>query len=415
MHPIRSTPRNSTPHHDRIKHIAQRPGDANADLFQALEQNQRLVAARSLVLPAWLREAEELDAFIDGCDSVAEHQFNESDIALNGRRYAGRRRAMIALDALGQAALKSKRRNDVDAVHDLVSFLGACTYRTAHFGTNEIVSSCVFLPPPCEFANQKSSHDLSKTACFIATDLGRDREDRQYGFGVSHDGALIAEIVPRSTWCSTNASDAIRSAPSHAAVWKILDTIGQWQVSQSSAIISPLPRSVAVLGAAPRNPYTRDWTATLSELLRTRRRNIEQLGFSYRRVKRWATQILHANLSVHIFRELHSSIDRRVLTAMCHSPAVLSVNDYNVLCNVSTANRAAVSWQLTFDEFSSRIGSPTLWQGVADQTSAGPEPSRNTAPDTIDAAVSAVSAVFLPSCGEVVPRKRLDARFEARL
>ena len=412
MHSIRSTPRNSTPHHDRKKHIAPRTGDAKSDLFQALEHNQRLVAARSLVLPAWLHEAEELDAFIDGCDSVAEHQFNQTDHALNGRRYSARRRAMIALEALGQAALNSTGSNDVDAVHDLVSFLGASTYRTAHFGMHEIASACAFLPPPSEFAVRKSRYDRSTNARFIGADLGRNMDDRQYGFGVSHDGSLIVDIAPRSAHCPAHASDAIRCALSHAAVWKILDTIGQWHVSQSSAIISPLPRSVAELGAAPRNPYTSDWTAALSELLRTRRRNIQQLGFSYRRVKRWATQVLHANLSVHVFRELHGSIDRRVLTAMCHSPAVLSVNDYNVLCDASTANTVAVSWQLTFDEVSNRIGYPSLRLGVGDRTSAGPEPSRSTVSDTSDAAES---AVLLRSFGEGGPRKRVEAQFGVQI
>jgi hypothetical protein len=318
--------------------------------LSAQERMQRLVAARSHALPGWLIEAETNDALNDGEDWIVRHQFDESDCALNGRRYAARRKAMTVLDAMGQAALRSKRPEDVDAIHDIVSFLSAATYRTARFGLNQIASACVFLPPPNAFAVHESLHGVSKTFYLGAPDFRRTKDGRQYGFGVTHEGSLIVDIVPRKNHTHTNAADQIRTASSHEAVWKILDTIGYWQVSESSAIVSPLPRSVATFAASPRSPYTNDWIASLSALLRSHRSNIEALGFGYRHVKRWATQMLRANLSVNIFREIHESLDQRLLTAMCHSPAVLSVAGHNALSDGYEEDIAPITWQSLFDE-----------------------------------------------------------------
>ena len=374
--------------------------------LNARETIQRLVAARTLALPAWLREAENSDASIDGENWIVEHQFNEADRALNGRRYTARRQALKWLDALGKAALNSQSADDIDAVHDLVNFLGAATYRTAHFGPNEIASACVFLPPPSEFTDCGSYHNFNRAPHIGFAAADRSIDARHYGFGVMHDGSMLVDIVPKAIRSQSNASSAIRSAPSHAAVWKILDAIGQWEVSESSAIVSPLPRSVASFGASPRNPYSDDWIAALSLLLRNRRSNFEQLGLNYRHVKRWTTQILRANLSVNIFRELHEALDRRLLNAMCHTPAVLSVAGYNTLCVGDEKDMTSISWQMlfeapltismtleraAFDKASLRVGYPSSWRAVTDRTNGRSESGHTLVPETSYTAVFAAS------------------------
>lgn len=357
--------------------------------LNARETIQRLVAARTLALPAWLREAENSDASIDGENWIVEHQFNEADRALNGRRYTARRQALKWLDALGKAALNSQSADDIDAVHDLVNFLGAATYRTAHFGPNEIASACVFLPPPSEFTDCGSYHNFNRAPHIGFAAADRSIDARHYGFGVMHDGSMLVDIVPKAIRSQSNASSAIRSAPSHAAVWKILDTIALWQVSESSAIISPLPRSIAALGASPRNPYTDAWISVLAALLREHRSSIEALGFNYRHVKTSATQMLRANLSVSLFRELQEALDRRRLSAICRSPAVLSVAGYNALSAGYEEDIAPITWQslydapLTismrlerakFDKSSRCIGSQPSRPDVVDRMSGGSEP-----------------------------------------
>ena len=385
-------------------------GATKAGRVQSLERIQRLVTARTVALPKWLSEAETSDVFGDGENWIVEHQFNEADRALNGRRYTARRQALKCLDALGKAALNSQRTEDIDAVQELVNFLGAATYRTAHFGPNEIATACVFLPPPSEFTGCGSFHNFKRArhVGFAAADHSID--DRHYGFGVTHDGSMLVDIVPKAIHHESDASSAIRAATSHADVWKILDAIGQWQVSKSDAIVSPLPRSVASFGASMRNPYSDDWIAALSLLLRNRRSNFEQLGFNYRHMKRWTTQILRANLSVNIFRELYTALERRLLNAMCHSPAVLSVAGYNALCVGDEMNAPLMSWQLlfdapltisttleraAFDKASLRAGYSSLWRAVVDRTSGGSEPDHTLMPETKYTAAFAASLTSL--------------------
>ena len=357
--------------------------------LSAQEKMLRLVAARSLALSGWLNEAETNDTLNDGEDWVVKHQFNEADCALNGHRYAAGRKAFAKLNALSQAALQSQCADDVHAIHDIVKLLAAATYRTARFGLNKIASTCVFLPPPNAFAVHQSLHDVGKSFYLGAPDFQRIAHTRHYGFGVTHDGSLIVDIVPRPNHTHTDAADQIRSASSHAAVWKILDTIALWQVSESSAIISPLPRSIAALGASPRNPYTDAWISVLAALLREHRSSIEALGFNYRHVKTSATQMLRANLSVSLFRELQEALDRRRLSAICRSPAVLSVAGYNALSAGYEEDIAPITWQslydapLTismrlerakFDKSSRCIGSQPSRPDVVDRMSGGSEP-----------------------------------------
>ncbi len=325
-------------------------GAAKPERLQALERIQRLVAARTLALPAWLHEAETNDLCIDGEDAIIAHQLDEADRAVNGRRYTARRKALKWLDALSQAALKSQRPEVVRAVHDLVDLLGAATYRSAHFGANEIASACVFLPPPNEFYDRDSFQNFSRSSLADFANAGGPGDARHYGFGVTHDRSILVDIVPKPVHTQLHAGDEIRSATSHAAVWKTLEAVSRWQVSESTAIISALPRSVAALESSPRNPYTDVWIAALAALLRNHRSNIEALGFNHRHVKRWSTQMLRANLSVNLFRELHEALDQRLLSAIARSPAVFSVAAYNALANGSGEDIAPNAWQMLIDE-----------------------------------------------------------------